>query len=58
MQNHIREIKEKGYVPLRLDRKTVILVPPEKANEKYKVRYLKKCREGAEDGIEFGVNSK
>lgn len=41
MQNHIREIKEKGLVPLRLDRKTVILVPPEKANEKYKARYLK-----------------
>ena len=41
MQNYIREIKEKNLVPLRLDRNTVILVPPEKANEKYKARYLK-----------------
>ncbi|WP_418409290.1 hypothetical protein [Alistipes sp.] len=41
MQNHFTEVKEKGYVPLRLDKNTVILVPPEKANEKYKVRYLK-----------------
>lgn len=41
MQNYIREIKEKNLVPLRLDRNTVILVPPEKANEKYKAHYLK-----------------
>ena len=41
MQSYINELKEKGLVPLRLDRNTVILVPPEKANEKYKTRYLK-----------------
>ena len=41
MQSYIKEPKENGYVPLRLDRNTVILVPPEKANEKYKARYLK-----------------
>ena len=41
MQSYINELKEKGLVPLRLDRNTVILVPPEKANEKYKARYLK-----------------
>lgn len=41
MQNYIREIKEKNLVPLRLDRNTVILVPPEKANRKYKDKYLK-----------------
>lgn len=36
-----KDIKEKNLVPLRLDRNTVILVPPERANEKYKARYLK-----------------
>ena len=41
MQSYIKGPKENGYVPLRLDRNTVILVPPEKANEKYKARYLK-----------------
>lgn len=41
MQSYINELKEKGLVPLRLDRNTVILVPPKKANEKYKARYLK-----------------
>lgn len=41
MQSYIKELKEKGLVPLRLDRNSVILVPPEKANEKYKARYLK-----------------
>ena len=41
MQSYINELKEKGLVPLRLDKNTVILVPPEKANEKYKERYLK-----------------
>lgn len=45
MQSYINELKEKGLVPLRLDRNTVILVPPEKANEKYKARYLKKNAE-------------
>lgn len=44
MQSYINELKEKGLVPLRLDRNTVILVPPEKANEKYKARYLKMPR--------------
>lgn len=28
-------------VPLRIDRNTTLLVPPEKANDKYKARYLK-----------------
>lgn len=41
MQSYINELKEKGLVPLRLDRNTVVLVPPEKANEKYKEHYLK-----------------
>lgn len=54
MQNHIREIKEKGYVPLRLDRKTVILVPPEKANEKYKVRYLKNAERAWRMALNLG----
>lgn len=58
MQNHIREIKEKGYVPLRLDRNTVILVPPEKANEKYKVRYLKNAERARRMALNLGVNSK
>lgn len=33
--------KGRKLVPLRIDRNTVLLVPPEKANEKYKARYLK-----------------
>nr|DAW64982.1 MAG TPA: hypothetical protein [Caudoviricetes sp.] len=41
MQSYIKELKEKGLVPLRLDNNTVLFVPPEKANEKYKARYLK-----------------
>ena len=41
MQNCIKELKEKGLVPLRLDNSTVLFVPPDKANEKYKARYLK-----------------
>lgn len=41
MQNHFTEVKEKGYVPLRLDNNTVLFVPPEKANRKYKDKYLK-----------------
>ena len=35
MQSYINELKEKGLVPLRLDRNTVILVPPEKDKERY-----------------------
>lgn len=54
MQNHIREIKEKGYVPLRLDRKTVILVPPEKANEKYKAHYLKNAERSRRMALNLG----
>ena len=41
MNDIFKDIKEKNLVPLRLYRNTVILVPPEKANEKYKARYLK-----------------
>lgn len=41
MNDIFKDIKEKNLVPLRLDRNTVILGPPEKANEKYKARYLK-----------------
>lgn len=37
----IREIKEKGLVPLRLDNNTVLFVPLGKANEEYKAHYLK-----------------
>lgn len=33
--------KGRKLVPLRIDRNTVLLVPPEKANDKYKARYLK-----------------
>lgn len=41
MLNYIKELKDKGLVPLRLDNNTVLFVPPEKANEKYKAKYLK-----------------
>lgn len=41
MQSYIKELKENGLVPLRLDNNTVLFVPPEKANEKYKARDLK-----------------
>lgn len=41
MNDIFKDIKENNLVPLRLNRNTVILVPPEKANEKYKARYLK-----------------
>lgn len=54
MQNHIREIKEKGLVPLRLDKKTVILVPPDKANEKYKARYLKNAERARRMALNLG----
>lgn len=54
MQNYIREIKEKNLVPLRLDRNTVILVPPEKANEKYKARYLKNAERSRRMALNLG----
>lgn len=54
MQNHIRQIKEKNLVPLRLDRNTVILVPPEKANEKYKARYLKNAERARRMALNLG----
>lgn len=54
MQNYIREIKEKNLVPLRLDRNTVILVPPEKANEKYKARYLKNAERARRMALNLG----
>lgn len=41
MQNYIKELKDKGLVPLRLNNNTVLWVTPDKANEKYKTRYLK-----------------
>lgn len=54
MQNHIREIKEKGYVPLRIDRNTVLFVPPEKANEKYKAHYLKNAERSRRMALNLG----
>ena len=54
MQSYINELKEKGLVPLRLDRNTVILVPPEKANEKYKERYLKNADRSRRMALNLG----
>lgn len=41
MNKYLQELKDKGLVPLRLDNNTVLWVTPDKANEKYKTRYLK-----------------
>ena len=41
MQNYIKDLKDKGLVPLRIDRNTVLFVTPEKANDKYRAEYLK-----------------
>lgn len=49
-----KDIKEKKLVPLRLDRNTVILVPPEKANEKYKARYLKNAERARRMALNLG----
>lgn len=31
-------------IPLRINEKTIIMVPPEKCNERYKQKYIKKQR--------------
>ena len=41
MNKYLPELKDNGLVPLRLDNNTVLFVPPEKANRKYKDKYLK-----------------
>lgn len=41
MNDIFKDIKEKNLVPLHIDRNTVLFVPPEKANDKYKAEYLK-----------------
>jgi hypothetical protein len=41
MNKYLQELKDNGLVPLRLDNNTVLFVPPEKANRKYKDKYLK-----------------
>lgn len=41
MNKYLQELKDNGLGPLRLDNNTVLFVPPEKANRKYKDKYLK-----------------
>jgi len=41
MNDIFKDIKEKNLMPLRLNNNTVLWVTPDKANEKYKTRYLK-----------------
>lgn len=54
MNDIFKDIKEKNLVPLRLDRNTVILVPPEKANEKYKASYLKNAEMARRMALNLG----
>ena len=54
MNDIFKDIKEKNLVPLRIDRNTVILVPPEKANEKYKARYLKNADRSRRMALNLG----
>lgn len=54
MQSYIKELKEKGLVPLRLDNNTVLFVPPEKANEKYKAHYLKNAERSRRMALNLG----
>ena len=46
--------KGRKLVPLRIDRNTVLFVPPEKANEKYKARYLKNAERSRRMALNLG----
>lgn len=46
--------KGRKLVPLRIDRNTVLLVPPDKANEKYKARYLKNAERSRRMALNLG----
>lgn len=54
MQNYVKELKEKGLVPLRLDNNTVLFVSPDKANEEYKARYLKNAERSRKMALNLG----
>ena len=54
MQNYIKELKDKGLVPLRLNNNTVLWVTPDKANEKYKTRYLKNAERSRRLALNLG----
>ena len=54
MQSYIKELKEKGLVPLRLDNNTVLFVPPDKANDKYRAEYLKNAERSRKIALNLG----
>lgn len=54
MQNYIKDLKDKGLVPLRIDRNTVIFVPPDKANDKYRAEYLKNAERSRKMALNLG----
>ena len=56
MQNYIKELKDKGLVPLRLDNNTGLWVTPAKANEKYKKRNLQKVVRSRRMAIKLAGN--
>lgn len=54
MNKYLQELKDKGLVPLRLDNNTVLWVTPDKANEKYKTRYLKNAERSRRMALNLG----
>ena len=54
MKNYIKELKDKGLVPLRLNNNTVLWVTLDKANEKYKTRYLKNAERSRRLALNLG----
>lgn len=58
MNKYLQELKDKGLVPLRLDNNTVLWVTPDKANEKYKTRYLKNAERSRRMALNLGLTLK
>lgn len=54
MNKYLQELKDKGLVPLRLDNNTVLFVPPEKANDKYKAEYLQNAERSRKIALNLG----
>ena len=54
MQNYIKQLKDKGLVTLHIDRNTVLFVPPDKANDKYKAEYLKNAERSRKMALNLG----
>lgn len=54
MLKHIKELRDKGLVPLRIDSNTVLFVPPNKANDKYKAEYLRNAERSRRMALNLG----